>query len=114
MPTDPRRVKAAQMLVLAHGCWALSFPTMKALTLLQQPLMPESSTWFISSLALSVRFTAASLVMLLLCARTLRQMRLLEIWQGFGLGLFASVGLIFQMDGLAYTSASTSAFLTQF
>jgi drug/metabolite transporter (DMT)-like permease len=30
------------------------------------------------------------------------------------LGVFAVAGLIFQMDGLAYTAASTSAFLTQF
>jgi len=37
-----------------------------------------------------------------------------EIKEGMGLGLFAAIGLLLQMDGLAYTSASTSAFLTQF
>jgi drug/metabolite transporter (DMT)-like permease len=52
--------------------------------------------------------------MALVCLRTLRGLTRLEIWEGVGLGLFASVGLIFQMDGLIYTSASTSAFLTQF
>ena len=46
MATDSKRLRAAQMLVLANACWALSFPTMKALTLLQQPLLPESSSWF--------------------------------------------------------------------
>jgi drug/metabolite transporter (DMT)-like permease len=37
----------------------------------------------------------------------------MELWQGMGLGIFAAGGILFQMDGLAYTSASTSAFLTQ-
>jgi drug/metabolite transporter (DMT)-like permease len=52
--------------------------------------------------------------MLFLCAKTLRRITALEVWEGLGLGVFACAGLIFQMDGLAYTSASTSAFLTQF
>jgi drug/metabolite transporter (DMT)-like permease len=30
-----------------------------------------------------------------------------------GLGVFGGLGMLFQVDGLAYTSASTSAFLTQ-
>jgi drug/metabolite transporter (DMT)-like permease len=33
--------------------------------------------------------------------------------QGLGLGLFGAAGLILQMDGMAYTHASTAAFLTQ-
>jgi drug/metabolite transporter (DMT)-like permease len=37
----------------------------------------------------------------------------LELLQGIGLGLFGGLGILFQMDGLAYTPASTSAFLTQ-
>jgi drug/metabolite transporter (DMT)-like permease len=36
-----------------------------------------------------------------------------EVEQGLVLALFGGVGILFQMDGLAYTSASTSAFLTQ-
>src|SRR5262245_45099392 len=114
MSMNGKRLQAAQMLVLANACWGLSFPTMKALALLQQPLLPQSSSWFVASSALTVRFSLAALVMLILCARTLRQLTALEVWQGLGLGVFASAGLIFQMDGLAYTSASTSAFLTQF
>ena len=111
---DPKRLRAAQMLVLANACWALSFPIMKALNFLQAPLLPGSSSWFIASMTISIRSGLAALVMLLVCARTLRQITRLEIWEGLGLGVFASAGLIFQMDGLAYTSASTSAFLTQF
>ncbi|HEY2404976.1 MAG TPA: EamA family transporter, partial [Polyangiaceae bacterium] len=33
--------------------------------------------------------------------------------QGFGLAVSSGIGMLFQMDGLSYTSASTSAFLTQ-
>ena len=102
------------MLVVGNACWALSFPTMKAMAYLQQPLLPESSSWFIASMTLIVRFGLAALVMLIVCWPTLRKFTRLEAWEGAGLGVFASAGLIFQMDGLAYTSASTSAFLTQF
>jgi drug/metabolite transporter (DMT)-like permease len=109
-----RRLRAAQMLILANVGWGLSFPTMKAIALLQQPLLPHSSSWFVASSTLALRFALATLIMALVCLRTLRGLTRLEIWEGVGLGLFASVGLIFQMDGLTYTSASTSAFLTQF
>lgn len=102
------------MLVLANACWALSFPTMKALEASQRTLFENSSSWFITSLALVVRFGVAALVMFLVCARTLRKLTWLEVWEGVGLGVFGGIGLIFQMDGLAHTSASTSAFLTQF
>lgn len=114
MWTDPKRLRAVQMLVLANVCWALSFPSMKALNFLQAPLLPGSSSWFIASMSISIRFGLAALIMLLVCAKSLRQITRLELWEGLGLGVFASAGLIFQMDGLAYTSASTSAFLTQF
>src|SRR5690606_32280937 len=37
-----------------------------------------------------------------------------ELKQGLALGLFAAAGMLFQSDGLQFTAASTSAFLTQF
>ena len=114
MATVNQRLRAVQMLVLANACWGLSFPTAKALALLQEPLWPESSSWFVASSTLAIRFGLAAVVMLALCLRSLRQFSGLELWQGAGLGVFAAAGLVFQMDGLAYTSASTSAFLTQF
>ena len=102
------------MLVVATGFWALSFPGMKALGMVQQPLAPEASSWFIASLSLVYRFGAAALILLCLCRGSLRKMTRLELKEGIVLGLFAAGGLILQMDGLAYTEASTSAFLTQF
>jgi drug/metabolite transporter (DMT)-like permease len=114
MSTDPARLRAVQMLILANAGWALSFPVVKALLLVQQPLVPGASSWFLSSLTVAYRFGFAALLMFVICARTLRRMTWLEFWEGLVLGLISAAGLIFQMDGLAYTSASTSAFLTQF
>src|SRR4029434_6904222 len=37
-----------------------------------------------------------------------------ELKQGVLLGLFAAAGMLLQNDGLQFTAASTSAFLTQF
>src|SRR5688572_28820026 len=114
MSPDSKRLRAVQMLVLANACWALSFPTMKALEAYQSGVLEDSNSWFISSSTLVVRFALAAEVMLLICARSLRHFTRLEIWEGLGLGLFGGIGLIFQMDSLAHTAASTSAFLTQF
>lgn len=108
-----KRRRAAQMLLLATIFWGVSFPTMKALGMVQEKLLPEASSWFVTSLAVTVRFVAAALLMALWSWRTLPHITWLETWQGLGLGFFGGVGLLFQMDGLAYTSASTSAFLTQ-
>lgn len=101
------------MLVLGTVFWSLSFPTMKAVTMAQQAMLPEASSWFTAALCMVYRFVIATAVMLVWCWPTLRRLSRLEVWEGVGLGAFASVGLILQMDGLAYTEASTSAFLTQ-
>lgn len=102
------------MLLLATAFWGLSFPAMKALALVQQQEMPQANSWFIASLSIVYRFAAAALILLPICWRTLRKITVLEVKEGCGLGLCAAGGLLFQMDGLAYTAASTSAFLTQF
>lgn len=101
------------MLVLCTALWAVSFPTMKALALAQQTLIPEAGSWFFTSLGVMYRFGTAAVIMLIISARTLRRLTRLEVEQGFGLAVFGVGGILFQMDGLAHTSASTSAFLTQ-
>ena len=113
MSNDPTRRKALRMLVVATAFWGLSFPTTKALAVSQQELLPASSSWFGASLCVFYRFAIATLVLLVLAARSLTQLTRLELEQGLGLGLFGGVGILLQVDGMAYTSASTSAFLTQ-
>jgi drug/metabolite transporter (DMT)-like permease len=113
MSIDGMRVKALRMLVVATVFWGLSFPTTKALSASQQDLLPDSSSWFVAALCVVYRFAIAALVLLVLSARTLTQLTRLELEQGLGLGLFGGVGILLQVDGMAYTSASSSAFLTQ-
>jgi len=113
MARETQRVKAIQMLVLANLFWGLSFATTNTLAMTQQSLLPAASSWFIASLCVVYRFAAAALILLLLSARTLKQTTCLELEQGLGLGLFAGIGILLQVDGMAYTAASTSAFLTQ-
>jgi len=101
------------MLTACTVLWALSFPTMKALGLAQQGLMPGIGSGFLTSLGLLYRFGLAGLVMAALFARQLRSLTRRELEQGSVLAAFGLAGIWFQMDGLTYTAASTSAFLTQ-
>ena len=102
-----------QRLVLCTAFWAMSFPVMKALALTQQNLLPQTGSWFFTSLSVTYRFGLAGVLVLLLGCREIRTLRWREVEQGMLLAAFGGVGILFQMDGLAYTSASTSAFLTQ-
>lgn len=111
---DSKKWRAIQWLVLATVLWGTSFPTLKSILTAQQILLPHASTWFCSSATLCARFGLAALILGVWLNKRLLQCTWLECWQGLGLGLFGGSGLLFQMDGLAYTSASTSAFITQF
>src|SRR4030095_6245874 len=86
---------------------------MKSIGALQAQLLPDASTWFTTSLVVIARFAVSAVIIGIVTARTLSKLTPLEFYQGAGLGFFGGIGLIFQMDGLNYTSASTSAFLTQ-
>jgi len=105
--------KAILLLILACLFWGISFPVSKALTLLYLQSVPGASSWFAVSLQGSIRFLLAGLIMLPFGWRELRSLRKREVIQGLGLGLCGGAGMLLQMDGLAYTSASISAFLTQ-
>jgi len=101
------------MLLLATTFWALSFPMMKSLGIAQQKLLPEAGTWFLTWLGVLYRFGIAGCIMALVLRKQLCSLTKLELEQGMGLAVFGAGGILFQMDGLAYTAASTSAFLTQ-
>lgn len=113
MTTGGRRLEAAGFLVLATAFWSLSFPVMKTIGLAQAALLPGVSSWFTSALGVAYRFGAAAVLLALWAAPKWRGLTRREVTQGVGLGLFGGLGLLFQMDGLNYTAASTSAFLTQ-
>jgi len=102
-----------RVLTFCTVLWAISFPVMKALALAQQQLVPGADSWFLTSLGVMYRFGLAGLVLLGFNARQIAGLSRLELEQGLVLAAFGGLGIWFQMDGLSYTPASTSAFLTQ-
>jgi len=102
------------MLLLANLFWGLSFPTIKALTQVHEALLPGSGNWFIASMTMAPRFLVAVLLLGLLLGRRIASTTGPELRQGLRLGCFAGLGMLLQNDGLQFTSASSSAFLTQF
>jgi drug/metabolite transporter (DMT)-like permease len=105
--------RASLMLVFTCACWSFSFPLMKALEQVGRATVPGESSVFFAALCTALRFTVAAILFGAFCARTLPGVTRSELWQGAGLGVFGGIGLVLQMDGMAYTLASTSAFLTQ-
>jgi len=107
-----RKGLAAAALVLACALWGLSFPLVKTLHIDQASRVPGASSEFLSAWILSARFMVAALLLAPVVAR-MGWVRRLEVGQGLRLALYGGVGIGLQVDGLAYTEASTSAFLTQ-
>lgn len=101
----------ALLLILACALWGLSFPVIKALDLEQSARLPGASKTFLACWLQMARFTLAALLMapLFLHRRPTRR----ELSQGAWLGFWGGGGMALQAWGLAYTEASTSAFLTQ-
>ena len=108
-------MRALLPLFIASICWAVSFPVMKAIIAYQTQVVPQASSWFISSWCLSLRFllAAAILALVLVARRGWRGFTAREGEQALWLGLATGLGMLMQMDGVAYTEASTSAFITQ-
>lgn len=109
----PYRAKAAQILIVCCLFWAFSFPVVKGLQLLAEREVPGGSTLFASASCVVYRFGISAVLVALFVGRGFRQLRREEVIQGVIVGVIGSIGLFFQVDGLAYTKASTSAFLTQ-
>jgi len=110
----PRHWQAIGMLVLANLFWGLSFPLIKSLVMIHEQLLPGSNTWFITACTLAPRFLIGALVLGVILTRQIGSFTRTEVRQGLLLGVTAGTGMLFQNDGLQFTSASVSAFLTQF
>ncbi|MGZ4962996.1 MAG: DMT family transporter [Limisphaerales bacterium] len=108
-----KSAKAVALLFFATAFWGASFVAMKALSDCQRQVLPNASTWFLSAMSLLLRFGIAAVVTAICSARSVRNITRLEFKQGLVLGLFGGLGILFQMDGVLHTTASTSAFLTQ-
>ncbi len=113
-PDAARRARAILMLTLSCAAWGLSFPGGKVFMAGLARELPGRSSWVFSSLTIGGRFTLGALVLWLLQPRAFSQLKPSEWRQGVGLGVLCGFGSLVQMDGLTFTAASTSAFLTQF
>ena len=100
------------MLVLATLYWGVSFPIIKAIAALTHVLVPDAGSWFLSAATVAPRFAIATAVVLLFNLKGTFLTRA-EAVQGAKIGAFGAMGSLLQTDGLQYTEASTSAFLTQ-
>ena len=113
-PSFPVRTRALLFLVLTNFFWGLSFPLGKGLMLLHTRLLPDAGEWFPVMYAMAPRFLLAAGLILALRPWAAWRMTRRELQQGLLLGMFTTLGMLLQIDGLRFTSASTSAFLTQF
>lgn len=86
---------------------------MKSLEMIGRLRAPGNDSHFFAAWCVCLRFAAAAILLLLVAGRSLAGLTRSEVTQGLGLGILGSLGLLLQMDGMAYTRASTSAFLTQ-
>jgi drug/metabolite transporter (DMT)-like permease len=120
------RNKAVGMLLLANLFWGLSFPLIKALLLLNARISPGNALFVIGCTA-APRFLIGTLALAAWqCRRknngpnaacgadALPWLTMDELKHGLFIGIFGFGGMVFQNDGMRFTAASTSAFLTQF
>ncbi|MBM7622726.1 DMT family transporter [Sporohalobacter salinus] len=96
-----RRVKADLALLLVVFVWGTTFAIMKDVFSIVTPF------YF-----LTLRFSTAVLVLILIFHRRLKKLDLETIKLGFFVGIFLFGGFAFQVVGLNYTTASKAGFLT--
>jgi len=101
------------MLLLGNVFWGLSFPIIRAVEMANAAWVPADS-WFVVTYTIAPRFFIALAIVLAIQARGGFRVTRGELRQGMILGIFGMGGILLQNDGLRFTDASTSAFLTQF
>lgn len=116
-PTDSTKYrKSVAALFLATSLWGASFILIKILDDFQAPLAMSQGIpgEFLTSSQLFLRYIIAIsfLFPILFFFRGLKFYRG-EFIVGVGSGVFSAAGMLLQTDGLRFTSASVSAFLTQ-
>jgi len=114
IPPSSTHRSALTGLLLANLLWGLSFPVIKAMVHTHEQLLPGSGNWFITAMSVAPRFLLAAVVLVAVARQLLTTLTRGELRQGLLLGVANGFGMLLQVDGLQFTSASVSAFLTQF
>lgn len=112
-PARSKEGRAVTFLLATTLLWGVSFPLIRALSLSWQQLSPHASSWFLSSVVVVFRFLLGAVVLAALSPKSLLGITRSEWTQGIGLGVLCGVGIPWQADGLSYTHASVSAFISQ-
>ncbi len=102
------------MLLLATAAGAMGFVFGKASLLMQGALAPGESTWFLSAQNMTPRFAIGVLLLVALHGAGVLRLTAREWTQGMFMAVCSFVGTMLQTDGLQCTTASVTAFVTQF
>ncbi len=101
MKKIPVRWRAEIYLLLIAFIWGTTF------------ILTKGALGFVGPYTfLAIRFILASVFLALISYQSLYRITWAEIKAGLALGLFLTVGFVFQTVGLQYTSASNAAFIT--
>jgi len=111
--TSSMAFRAINGLLLATIFWSISFPLVQVLYAGQRLTSPQASPLFLSTLLMTTRFALAALVVGVWCLLRDRSCTRHELHQGLWLAFYGGLGMWLQADALAFTKASTCAFLTQ-
>lgn len=96
-----KKLRADMILLLLTAFWGISFPLMRNV-LEFMPAVPY----------LAIRFVLAALVVSLVFFKKHKLIRKTEVGGGLIIGFLLFAGMILQVYGLYYTTASNSAFIT--
>lgn len=91
-----------------------SFVMTKASVLLQAALVPAESTWFVAAQNMAPRFALGVLMLVALHGWRVLQLTRREWAQAAFMAVCSAGGCLFQTDGMQFTGASVTAFVTQF
>lgn len=92
----------------------VGFVLFKASVLAHQQHAAGESSWFVAAHDLAPRFLLGVLLLALLFGARVLQLTRTEWRQAAFMAVTSLVGCMLQLDGLQYTSAATTSFLTQF
>lgn len=105
---------AVAFMTLGTFTTGVGFVLTKASMAVQLELVPRESTWFVAAQNMVPRFLTGLLMLLALGGRDVVRLTAAEWRQAAFLALTSTCGCLLQMDGLQFTTASVTAFLTQF
>lgn len=114
MNAPQRHWLAVAVLVACTATTGVSFVLTKASIEAQLLLVPGESTWFVSAQNMVPRFLTGVVILVALHGWGVLRLTAAEWRQAVFLALTSTCGCLLQLDGMQFTGASITAFLTQF